>query len=143
MHKFLSWLKTLLHTIFSIVRRFSKKICFNFLKRLWKSLSYKWNRPYSFIISFVRKHFAITLVRIKNRSFRGLRMLSITMSKNHTCVDGVGLILHSKPYNFVSFTKFFTVTDTSTWTFYMRRSNDLLFLPVFVNQLVCSLIILH
>ena len=66
-----------------------------FLKRHGKRLPDKWNQPYSTTISFVRKIFAIALVRAKNRCFRCSRIYSSAVSHKYNWDDGVGLNLYS------------------------------------------------
>ena len=62
-----------------------------FLKRLSMKLAEKWRRPYSQTVSFVKTRFAISLVRAKNRCFRGSRIPRGRISHRVDWEDGAGL----------------------------------------------------
>jgi len=66
-----------------------------FLKRLSMKLAEKWHRPYSQTVSFVKTRFAISLVRAKNRCFRGSRIPAGRISHRVDWKDGAGLGLYS------------------------------------------------
>ena len=66
-----------------------------FLKRLSMKLAEKWHRPYSQTVSFVKTRFAISLVRAKNRCFRGSRILTGRISHSVDWEERAGLGLYS------------------------------------------------
>ena len=66
-----------------------------FLKRLSMKLAEKWHRSYSQTVSFVKTRFAISLVRAKNRCFRGSRIPTGRISHRVHWEDGTGLGLYS------------------------------------------------
>ena len=66
-----------------------------FLKRLSMKLAEKWHMPYSQTVSFVKTRFAISLVRAKNRCFRGSRIPTGRISHRVDWEDGTGLGLYS------------------------------------------------
>ena len=67
-----------------------------FLKKtLQFFLADKWHRPYAQTLSFVKIRFAISLVRAKNRSFRGSRIMTGTISYRVDWENGVGLSFYS------------------------------------------------
>ena len=65
------------------------------LKRLSKNLADKWYRPYSQTLSFVKTRFAISLVRAKNRYFRGSRIMTSKIFHRVDWEDGAGLEFYS------------------------------------------------
>jgi len=66
-----------------------------FLKRLSTKIADKWHRLYSQTISFVKARFAISLVRAKNRCFRGSRIPTGRISHRVDWEDGAGLGFYS------------------------------------------------
>ena len=66
-----------------------------FFKRLSMKLAEKWHRPYSQTVSFVKTRFAISLVRAKNRCFRGSIIPTERISHRVDWEDGAGLGLYS------------------------------------------------
>ena len=66
-----------------------------FLKRLSMKLAKKWHRSYSQTVSFVMTRFDISLVRAKNRCFRGSRIPTEIISHGVDWKDGAGLGLYS------------------------------------------------
>ena len=65
------------------------------LKRLSMKLAEKWHRSYSQTVSFVKTRFAISLVRAKNRRFRGSRIPTGRISHRVDWEDRAGLGLYS------------------------------------------------
>ena len=66
-----------------------------FFNRLSMKLPEKWHRPYSQIVSFVKTRFAISLVRVKNRYFRGSRIQTGRIYHRVDWEGGVGLGFYS------------------------------------------------
>ena len=58
-------------------------------------LAEKWHRPYSQTVSFVKTHFAISLIRAKNRCLRGSRIPTGRISHGVDWEDGARLGLYS------------------------------------------------
>ena len=66
-----------------------------FLKRLSKNLADQWYRAYAHTLNFVDSRFAISLVRAKNRCFRGLRIMTNKISHRVDWEDSAGLGFYS------------------------------------------------